>query len=198
MVLADTISSIVGEPVDIAGWQLDAVIGSANKCIRGVPGAAFVIASPEFRRTAAAQKAQHYSNLELHAAAQENGEFPFTPPVHAMFALREALAETLEEGVSARQAHYKDLSGRTLDGLERLGVATLLKRDAYGHTLIGAQLPKGWTYDALHGPLKAKGYCIYAAQGALKPTAFRIGLIGHFGPDAVDGLFREMRKLLKK
>ena len=96
MILADTISSIVGEPIDIAGWQLDAVIGSANKCIRGVQGAAFVIASPAFRTAAATQKGQHYSNLELHASAQENGEFPFTPPVHAMFALREAIAETLE------------------------------------------------------------------------------------------------------
>ena len=66
------------------------------------------------------------------------------------------------------------------------------------HTLIGAHLPKGWTYDALHGPLKAKGFCIYAAQGALKPSAFRIGLIGHFGADAVDGLFREMGALLKR
>lgn len=198
MILADTISSIVGEPMDIAGWQLDAVIGSANKCLRGVPGAAFVIASPEFRRAAAAQKAQHYSNFELHAAAQENGEFPFTPPVHAMFALREAIAETLEEGVAARQAHYADLVRRTLDGLESVGVATLLERPAYGRTLVASQLPKGWTYDALHGPLKAKGYCIYAAQGALRATAFRIGLIGHFGAEAVDGLFREMRALLKR
>ena len=198
MILADTISSIVGEPIDIIGWQLDAVIGSANKCLRGVPGAAFVIASAEFRKAAAAQKGQHYSNFELHAAAQESGEFPFTPPVHAMFALREAIAETIEEGVGARQAHYADLMRRTLDSLEKVGVATLLERSAYGRTLVAAHLPKGWTYDALHGPLKAKGYCIYAAQGAFKPTAFRIGLIGHFGVDAVDGLFREMRKLLKK
>ncbi len=197
LILADTISSIVGEPIDIAGWQLDAVIGSANKCLRGVPGAAFVIASPAFRRAAAAQKAQHYSNFELHASQQEAGEFPFTPPVHAMFALREAIAETIEEGVAARQAHYADLARRTLDGLASLGVETLLERTAYGRTLVASHLPKGWTYDSLHDPLKGKGYCIYAAQGALKPTAFRVGLIGHFGADAVDGLFREMRALLE-
>ena len=63
---------------------------------------------------------------------------------------------------------------------------------------MASHLPKGWTYDALHGPLKAKGYCIYAAQGALKPDAFRIGLIGHFGREAVDGLFREMRAILTR
>lgn len=198
LVLADTISSIVGEPIDIAGWGLDAVLGSANKCLRGVPGAAFAIVSPAFRAAAAKQRGQHYSNLELHAAAQEQGEFPFTPPVHAMFALREAIAETLDEGIPARQAHYADLARRTLDGLAAAGVATLLDRAAYGHTLIGAHLPKGWTYDALHGSLKAKGYCIYAAQGALRSSAFRVGLIGHFGADAVEGLFREMRAVLAR
>jgi 2-aminoethylphosphonate-pyruvate transaminase len=158
---------------------------------------AFVIASPGFRGVAAAQKGQHYTNFELHAAQQEAGEFPFTPPVHAMFALREAIAETLEEGVAERQAHYADLAARTLDGLAAVGIEPLLKRSAYGHTLVASHLPNGWSYEALHDPLKAKGYCIYAAQGDLKKTAFRIGLIGHFGADAVDGLFREMRVLLK-
>ena len=196
MILADTVSSIVGEPIDIEGWGLDAAIGSANKCIRGVPGVAFVIASPRFRAAAASLNAVHYASLELHAKAQDAGEFPFTPPLPAMFALREALAETLEETVAARQAHYATLAAATLDGLDALGIRPLLPRAAYGRTLIGAHLPDGWTYDALHAPLKARGFCLYAAQGALKPTAFRIGLIGHFGLDAVRGLFGAMRELL--
>ena len=198
LVLSDTVSSIVGEPIDIAGWGLDAVIGSANKCIRGIPGAAFVIASPAFRAAANLQLTPHYSNLALHAVAQEAGEFPFTPPVHAMFALREALHETLEEGVANRQAHYAGLMQRTMTGLEMLDIKPLLAREAYGRTLVACQLPDGWSYDALHAPLKRAGYCIYAAQGALKSNAFRLGLIGHFGVEAVDGLFNEMRAVLKR
>ncbi|MGV3707243.1 MAG: pyridoxal-phosphate-dependent aminotransferase family protein [Gemmatimonas sp.] len=197
LILTDTISSIVGEPIDIEGWSLDAVIGSANKCIRGIPGAAFVIASPAFRAAAEKQLTPHYSNYALHSNAQRMGEFPFTPPVHAMFALREALHETLDEGVANRQAHYRALMDRTMNGLASLGIKPLHDRDAYGRTLIACHLPDGWSYDALHDPLKAKGYCIYAAQGALKSSAFRIGLIGHFGMDAVDGLFSEMNALLK-
>jgi 2-aminoethylphosphonate-pyruvate transaminase len=197
LILTDTISSIVGEPIDIEGWQLDAVIGSANKCIRGIPGAAFVIASPAFHEAAAKQLTPHYSNYALHANAQKAGEFPFTPPVHAMFALREALRETLDEGVANRQAHYRALMDRTMAGLASLGIKPLLEREAYGRTLIACHLPDGWSYDALHDPLKTKGYCIYAAQGALKANAFRIGLIGHFGLEAVDGLFAEMHALLK-
>ena len=196
LILADTVSSIVGEPINIEGWNLDAVIGSANKCLRGVPGAAFVVASAGFRRAAAEQRGQHYSNLDLHATAQEAGEFPFTPPLHPLFALNEALAETLDEGVLARQAHFGALMHQVLDGLDSLGIATLLPRAAYGHTLVAAHLPAGWSYDALHAPLKKAGYCIYAAQGALKASAFRIGVIGHFGADAVEGLLSEMKVVL--
>ena len=198
LILSDTVSSIVGEPIDIAGWGLDAVIGSANKCIRGVPGAAFVIASRAFRAAANQQHTPHYSNLALHAFAQEAGEFPFTPPVHAMFALREALRETLDEGVANRQAHYQALMLRTMAGLESLDIQPLLARDAYGRTLVACHLPVGWSYDALHAPLKRAGYCIYAAQGALKTRAFRLGLIGHFGIEAIDGLFSELRVVLKR
>lgn len=196
MILTDTISSIVGEPIDIEGWQLDGVIGSANKCIRGIPGAAFVIASPAFRQAANQQLSSHYSNLALNGNAQANGEFPFTPPVHAMFALREALHETQDEGVAARQSHYCALMQRLMHGLDELGIRFLLPREAYGHTLVACHLPVGFTYDQLHAPLKQAGYCIYAAQGALKPHAFRLGIIGHFGIDAVEGLLREMRVVL--
>lgn len=196
LVLADTVSSIVGEPIHIAAWDLDGVIGSANKCLRGVPGAAFVIASPALRRAAEGQRSAHYSNLATHAAAEDGGEFPFTPPLHAMFALREALRETLEEGVAARQAHYAVLMQRLLDGLEGLGIRLLLPREAYGRTLVACHLPDGWTYDALHAPLKRAGLCIYAAQGPLKGSAFRLGIIGHFGREAVDALLSEMRTVL--
>lgn len=198
LMLTDTISSIVGEPIDIMKWQLDAVIGSANKCIRGIPGAAFVVASPAFRSAANAQLSSHYSNLALNGNAQANGEFPFTPPVHAMFALREALHETLDEGVVVRQTHYSALMQRLMSGLSDLGIQMLLPKDAYGRTLVSCHLPNGFTYDELHAPLKRAGFCIYAAQGALKHSAFRLGIIGHFGMDAIDGLLSEMRVVLKR
>ncbi len=194
--LADTVSSIAGEDLDIEGWQLDAVIGSSNKCLRGVPGAAFVIASRAFLDLAKAQRGAHYSNLAEHTAAEDRGETPFTPPVHSLFALSEALDETLDEGVAVRCAHYAALADQTLTALESLGLPLLLPRDAYGHTLVSAELPTGWSYTALHAALKRDGFSIYAAQGALKERAFRLGLIGHFGEAEVAALFVAMRRVL--
>ena len=181
LVLADTVSSIAGEEVDIAGWQLDAVVGSANKCIRGVPGAAFVVASHAFLEVAARQRAAHYSNLGEHFAAEERGETPFTPPVQATYAFHEALGETLDEGVPHRIAHYGTLMRLMQQRLAAMSVKFLLPVEGYGRTLISCELPAGHSYDALHRAMKQQGFVIYAAQGALKPRAFRLGLIGHFG-----------------
>jgi 2-aminoethylphosphonate-pyruvate transaminase len=180
-VLVDAVSSIAGEPLDIAGWGLDAVIGSANKCIRGTPGVAFVVASGGFREAALKQRGAHYSNFAEHLAAEERGETPFTPPVQTMYAFNEALAETLEETVAARIVHYRELMRTMQDGLAACGVRFLLDREAYGSTLVSCELPSGFTFAKLHSALKARGYVIYAAQGALKERAFRLGIIGHFG-----------------
>ncbi|MBI3568147.1 MAG: alanine--glyoxylate aminotransferase family protein [Gemmatimonadetes bacterium] len=197
MVLADTVSSIAGERVDVTGWRLDAIVGSANKCIRGVPGAAFVIASDAFLASAQRQRAAHYSNLAEHFAAEERGETPFTPPVHALFALREALRETLDETVEARIAHYRALMRLVQERLHGMGIRFLLDRAAYGSTLISCHLPEGHSYASLHRDLKAREYVIYAAQGALKARAFRLGLIGHFGLDEVTGFLDALERRLR-
>ena len=47
-VMVDAVSSVACEELDLAGWGLDLIIGSANKCIRGVPGVSFVVISNDF------------------------------------------------------------------------------------------------------------------------------------------------------
>src|SRR5262249_17378881 len=42
--IVDAMSSLFGEPLDVAQEPLDFVTASANKCLQGVPGVAFVLA----------------------------------------------------------------------------------------------------------------------------------------------------------
>ncbi len=107
--------------------------------------------------------------------------------MQSLFALDEALRETLEEGVPARIGHYRSLMALMQSRLRAMGIRFLLDDDAYGHTLVSCHLPAGVTYHDLHRDLKAQGYVIYAAQGALKTSAFRLGIIGHFGEAEVTG-----------
>jgi 2-aminoethylphosphonate-pyruvate transaminase len=104
-VMVDAVSSIAGEELDLPKWGVDLIIGSANKCLRGVPGIGFVVVSDAFREAISKRRPVAYStDLVSTLNREENGETPFTPPVQTMYALREALKELLEEGVSARIA----------------------------------------------------------------------------------------------
>ena len=98
--------------------------------------------------------------------------------------------------VAARIAHYRALSDRLRAGLRTLGIEPVVPDRAAGHTIVCAPLPTGWDYARLHDALKAEGLVIYAAQGGLAATHFRVGLIGHYGIEAVERLLGAMGRLL--
>ena len=123
MVLVDAVSSFAGETLDISGWGVDGLIGSANKCIRGVPGAAFVIVSDRFVDVIKRCKPRtYYSSLLNHLKAEDKDEPLFTPPVQVFYALREALTELLEYGVGARIDNYRRIAKHLRDGLGEMGI----------------------------------------------------------------------------
>lgn len=196
-VMVDAVSSIGGEELDLAGWGVDLVVGSANKCIRGVPGAAFVVISEDFRQAISNRRQVAFStDLVNTLNREEDGETPFTPPVQTMYALREACAELLEEGVANRISHYQDIAATLRDGLSALELSFLVPRHHLSNTMTTVMLPPGVSYGALHGPLKEQGYVIYKSQGALSETTFRLGTIGVISQDDVRGFLKALGDVL--
>ncbi|MBN3566347.1 2-aminoethylphosphonate aminotransferase [Burkholderia cenocepacia] len=185
--LVDSISSFGAEAIDFAGGDIDAVAATANKCLHGVPGAAFVIV----RRSALAKAASrtYYLDLGRLAKLQDQRNTPFTPSVHAYYALVEALREFDEAGGwRARHAHYKALADQTQAGLAARGMPLVLPEGASSVVLRAYRLPQGVTYEALHDGLKARGFVIYAGQGGLSKELFRISTMGAIQAADVDRL----------
>ncbi len=181
LILADTISSIGGEKID-PNWGLDAILGSANKCFRGVPGVSFAIISRDFLEIAhRRERRSYYSDLITHLEREKKGETPFTPPVHALFAFREALKETLDEGAENRIANFSHISRFLRQGLKDLGLKLFLPEGHYSNTMTSVYLPRGVTYQELHHQLKERGFIIYNAQGYLKGKLFMLGVVGVIG-----------------
>ncbi|KVZ54058.1 2-aminoethylphosphonate aminotransferase [Burkholderia ubonensis] len=175
--LVDGVSSFGAEAIDFAGGDIDAVAATANKCLHGVPGAAFVIV----RRSALAQAASrtYYLDLGRLAKLQDQRNTPFTPSVHAYYALVEALREFDEAGGwRARHARYKALADQAQAGLAARGMPLVLPEGASSVVLRAYRLPQGVTYEQLHDGLKARGFVIYAGQGGLSKELFRISTMG--------------------
>jgi 2-aminoethylphosphonate-pyruvate transaminase len=187
--LADAVSSFGAELIDFAQDNLDAVAATANKCLHGVPGASFVIV----RRTALTQAASrtYYLDLGRLARLQDQRNTPFTPAVHAYYALVEALREFADEGGRpARYRRYAALAEQVRAGLATLGIEPVIAPEQSSVVLRSYKLPAGMSYTKLHDALKAEGFVIYAGQGDLAQTLFRISTMGHVTSVDLDRLLK--------
>ncbi len=196
--LVDGVSSIAGEVVDIAGWEIAGITGSANKCLRSAPGIAFAVVHAGFVSAVRAQgrRVSYYTDLLAHLDAEAKGLLPFTPAVPAAFALDEALREWEEEGVESRLAHYRRVADRLRAGLRELGLSLLLSADQLSATMTPVRFPPGISYQDLHAPLKARGFLIYPAMGPLASIMFRLGTVGHYGEEEIDRFLAALADVL--
>jgi 2-aminoethylphosphonate-pyruvate transaminase len=194
--LLDGVSSFGAEALDFADTSLAAVAATANKCLHGVPGVSFVIT-----RRAALDRAvsrTYYLDLARLARLQDQRNTPFTPAVQAYYALREALGEYREQGGrAARFARYGALAEQARAGLAQLGIEPLLSPRESSVVLRAYHLPRGITYPVLHDALKADGFVIYAGQGDLSRTLFRISTMGEIGPDDIRRLLESVRRIIR-
>ena len=161
-----------------------------------MPGAAFVIA----RRSAidnAASRA-YYLDLKRLAGLQEARNTPFTPAVHAYYALVEALREFQEQGGrAARHERYAKLAERVRAGLQDLGVKSVLPPSQSSVVLRSYVLPPDRTYAQLHDALKAQGFVIYAGQGGLVKSLFRVSTMGHLTDADIERLVISFERSLR-
>jgi len=179
-VLLDAVSSFGAEAIGFDDPALAAVAATANKCLHGVPGISFVLVRRSALSTALSRT--YYLDLTRLAQAQERRNTPFTPAVHVCYALVEALREFEQMGGRlARFERYARLSRQVLDGLAALGIEPLLPPAQSSVVLRAYRLPPGLSYPVLHDALKAAGFAIYAGQGDLSKTLFRISTMGEVG-----------------
>jgi 2-aminoethylphosphonate-pyruvate transaminase len=192
--LVDGVSSFGAEPLDFADRSLSAVAATANKCLHGVPGASFVMVRRESLSTAWSRT--YYLDLGRLARLQDQRNTPFTPAVHAYYALVEALREFEEQGGrAARYRQYATLAEQVREGLAAIGIEGVLPTAQSSVVLRGYHLPRGVTYGRLHDELKAGGFVIYAGQGDLSRTLFRISTMGNLTRADIDRLLTCFAKL---
>lgn len=194
--LVDGVSSFAAEAIDFDDTAIAAVAATANKCVHGVPGVSFVMV----RKTALAKafSRTYYLDIARLAKLQAERNTPFTPSVHAYYALVEALRE-LEDagGWQTRHAHYASLAEQARAGLAALGIDSVLPPNESSVVLRAYKLPAGVDYPRLHDWLKADGFVIYAGQGGLSSELFRISTMGNLTSADIDRLLASFARLVK-
>jgi 2-aminoethylphosphonate-pyruvate transaminase len=188
--LVDSMSAFGALPVDARMLRFDALAASANKCLEGIPGMAFVIC-----RTAALAECRGRSpslSLDLYdqwQAMEKNGQWRFTPPTHVVAALDRALDEhAAEGGVAGRGARYRSNCRILVEGLRRLGFETLLPDRLQAPIIVTFRMPAdpSFRFETFYDGLRRRGYVIYPGKLTVADS-FRIGCIGHLGEPEMRG-----------
>ncbi len=185
--LLDAMSSFGAVPLDLQAIRCSAVMASANKCLEGVPGLAFVIA--ESGHLAAMAGNSPGTSLDLHAqwrGFEANGQWRFTPPTHVLAALDAALdGLDREGGVAARGGRYARHCKMLVEGLSALGFQTYLPPGLQGPVILTVRDPgPPFSFDALYAALQSQGIVLYPGKLTREPS-FRIGCIGAINEDDI-------------
>ncbi|EDS6426494.1 2-aminoethylphosphonate--pyruvate transaminase [Salmonella enterica subsp. enterica] len=195
--IVDAMSSFGGIPMDIAALHIDYLISSANKCIQGVPGFAFVIAREQ--KLAACKGRSRSLSLDLYAQwrcmEDNHGKWRFTSPTHTVLAFAQALKELAEEGgVAARHQRYQQNQRSLVAGMRALGFNTLLDDELHSPIITAFYSPEDpqYRFSEFYRRLKEQGFVIYPGKVS-QSDCFRIGNIGEVYAADITALMTAIR-----
>ncbi len=183
LLLADTVTSLGGIPVEMDAWGIDAVYSGTQKCLSAPPGLAPVSFSPRGVEVINNRKTKVQSwYLDMGMVQRYWGEERFyhhTAPITAIYGLREALRVVHEEGLEPRfQRHLRNHQALKT-GLAALGIGYAAAEGHQLPMLNAVKIPAGVDDLAVRKRLLAEfGIEIGGGLGDFKGKVWRIGLMG--------------------
>ena len=203
LLLLDCVTSLAGAPVEIDAWQVDAAYSGTQKCLSCPPGLSPVTLSPRAveRLERRKQKVQSWY-LDLSMVRQYWGQERFyhhTAPINMLYALHEALAIVLEEGLEKRFSRHRQVHEQLKAGLRDMGITYLSQEGRHLPMLNAVKIPPGTEDLSVRKRLlNDYGIEIGGALGALKGKGWRIGLMGHGAtPRNVQSVLGALKEVLK-
>ena len=195
----DAMSSFGAVPIHLEEASIDYLVSSANKCIEGVPGFAFVLARrAALEETEGWARSVSFDLLAQLRGLEKNGQFRFTPPTHTILAFRQALRELRAEGgVAGRARRYAENHCVLLEGMIELGFVPYVDREQQGYIITSFYYPDDpkFDFDAFYCQLSDRGFLIYPGKVG-DADCFRIGSIGRLDANNMRDLLSAIAKTL--
>ncbi|NIP95227.1 MAG: alanine--glyoxylate aminotransferase family protein [Akkermansiaceae bacterium] len=184
LLVVDAVTSLGGHPLKVDEWKIDAVFSGTQKCLSCPPGLSPVSFSERALETMDSRKTKSQSwyfdvsMLRDYYAGTVIRAYHHTAPINMIYALREALAIVLEEGLENRFERHGRMHRRLRDGLEAMGISYIPKHSL--HTLNCVSIPEGVDDVQVRKRLLDEySIEIGAGLGPFAGKAWRIGLMGH-------------------
>ncbi len=197
--VVDAMSSFGAIPIDFEDCRIDYLVSSANKCIEGVPGFAFVFCRrPVLEATSGWSRSLSLDLLGQLRGFDKNGQFRFTPPTHSLLAFERALIELEQEGgIDGRHSRYRSNHARLLSGMRGLGFSSFLEPEVQSPIITAFRCPRdpAFSFEDFYRRLSDRGMIIYPGKLTQADT-FRIGNIGRLFPAEMEQLVQAIEASL--
>lgn len=182
--LADCVTSLGGQPVDMDGLGIDIAYSCTQKCLGAPPGLSPISFSERavhvirHRKTAIQSFYLDMTLLESYWHGEKRS-YHHTVSMSMIYALREALRVVLEEGLDVRYKRHEHNAKALLVGAKAIGLQPIAEEGYRAPMLTTLRIPEGIDDASIRGHLISDyGIEIGAGLGIFAGNAWRIGLMG--------------------
>ena len=182
--LADCVTSLGGQPVDLDARGIDIAYSCTQKCLAGPPGLSpisFNKRAVDVIRNRKTPIQSFYLDMTLLESYWhgEKRSYHHTVSMSMIYALREALRVVLEEGLAARYERHERNACALLSGAEAIGLQPAAEEGYRAPMLTTLRIPEGIDDATIRKRLIMDyGIEIGAGLGIFAGKAWRIGLMG--------------------
>jgi len=201
--IVDAVTSLGGNELHVDKWYIDALYSCSQKCLGCPSGLSPVTFSDRAMEKIAARKKKvpnFYLDMTLLMKYWSGSPrtYHHTAPANMYYALYEALALILEEGVEKVHERHREVHEYLVAGLEKSGLSLLVEKPWRLPNLNTVLIPQGADDAAVRKELR-QNYKIEvgAGLGSLGGKIWRVGIMGHTArKENVDTLLAALKKIL--
>ena len=198
--VVDAVSSYAAIPINMEEMNIDFLIASSNKNIQGMAGVVFVICKKVSLEKLKNIKPKSFY-LDLYAQYKNfinTKQTRFTPPVQTLYALKQAIIETIEETIENRNKRYTESWNTLIEGIKKLNLKLLLDEECQSVIITTIYEPKceKYNFDDMHDYLYKRNFTIYPGKVSSFNT-FRIANIGSIDKKDISNFLIVLEEYLK-
>ena len=206
LVIVDSVTGLVGSPLLVDDWKIDAIYSGTQKCLSAPPGLSpisFSDAAAEKIRSRKSKVQSWFLDLNLimgYWGGDTKRSYHHTAPVNCLYGLHESLIIVNEEGLEAGWARHQDNHAYLKAGLKDLGIEFLVDESFRLPQLNSVIIPDGLDDSVVRSRLLEEfSLEIGAGLGELAGKVWRIGLMGHSSnPKNVDYCLSALKSILEE
>jgi len=198
LLLVDTVSSLMGDKIEINEWGIDICLASSQKAFALPPGLAVgVISDNALKKAETVTGRGHYCDfIGIKAYYEKKGQTPSTPAITLMYAMDKQLDKIKAEGMEKRYKRHVEMAHYIQDwGKKHF---SMFAEPGYESVTVSCMNnTRKINVGDLNKELGKRGFAISNGYGKLKELAFRIAHMGDLTLDEIKELTDNINEIIK-